>query len=91
MVKYYHCGQVGKNRVITVKDSENKILKEWRFADATASVAGPVEMTCKVKDIAGLYKGKEIALKLFYTSSELPKGRLLTNIIVENSSLAAAK
>jgi len=71
-VKYYHCGQIGKNRIITIKDEQNKILKEWRFADATSSIAAPVSMSCYVKDILSLNKGKETVLKLYYTSSELP-------------------
>jgi len=90
-VKYYHCGQVGKNRIITIKDEQNKTLKEWRFADATSSIASPVSMSCYVKDILSLNKGKETVLKLYYASSELPKGRLLTNIVAANSSVAMNK
>jgi hypothetical protein len=88
-VKYYHCGQVGKNRIITIKDGQNKLLKEWRFADATSSLASPVAMNCNVKDILNLGKGNESTFKLYYSSSELPKGRLLTNIVVENKSVAS--
>lgn len=87
-VKYHHCGHVGKNRIITIKDGQNKVLKEWRFADAAAPVAA---MNCKVKDILDLNKGNESTYKLYYASSELPKGRLLTNIIVENPFVASSK
>lgn len=87
-VKYHHCGQVGKNRIITIKDVQNKVLKEWHFADATSPVTS---MTCDVKDILHLTKGSEMAFKLYYSSNELPSGRLLTNIVVENNSVASSK
>ena len=47
-IRYYHCGQAGKNRTVTIKDEQNKTLKEWHFADGPAARA---EMTCKVKDL----------------------------------------
>ena len=33
-VRYYHCGRVGKNRIIILKDGQNKLVKEWHFVDA---------------------------------------------------------
>lgn len=76
-VKYHHCGRVGKNRVITIKDVQNNTLKEFRFADAATPVSA---MMIPVKDIIGLKKGNNSTLKLYYTSSELPKGRVLASI-----------
>ncbi|MBC7886795.1 MAG: hypothetical protein H7Z13_02835 [Ferruginibacter sp.] len=90
-VKYYHCGQVGKNRVITIKDGQNKVLKEWRYADAAASISSSVAMNCNVKDILNLNRGKERTLNLYYSSNELPNGRLLANIVVENNPVASSK
>jgi hypothetical protein len=87
-IKYHHCGQVGKSRTITIKDSKNNLLKEWRFADAAAPAAA---MLCDVKDILDLNKGNESVLKLYYTSSELPNGRLLATIVVENNSVVRNK
>jgi hypothetical protein len=85
-IKYHHCGRVGKSRSITIKDGQNKILKEWHFADvATASAA----MSCKVKDILGLKKANgPVTLNLYYSSSELPKGRQLASIVVESKTVA---
>src|SRR6187399_369353 len=37
-IRYYHCGHVGKNRTITVKDEHDKILKEWRYKDSESNV-----------------------------------------------------
>ena len=89
-VKYYHCGQVGRNRIITIKDAQDKVLKEWRFSDAAGSIVSPVAMNCNVKDIVNLKKGNEITLKLYYSSNQLPSGRLLTNIVVENNNSVAS-
>ena len=80
-VKYHHCGRVGKNRVISIKDGQNKTMKEWHFADVATPVGA---MSCNVKDIFGLKKGTSGSLKLYYSSSELPNGRLLTNIVLGN-------
>lgn len=80
-VRYHHCGRAGKSRTITIKDAQDKVLKEWKFTDVP-DVAS--RMSCKVKDILDLHKGKDNTLKLYYSSSELPKGRLL-------ASIAAAK
>ena len=84
-IKYHHCGRVGKNRVLTVKDSQDKVLKEIRFADVNVPVSG---MSCKVKDIISLKKGNNNILKLYYSSSELPNGRLLASIITGSKTSA---
>ena len=75
-VRYYHCGRIGKNRTITFKDGNNKIIKEFNFSDVNSSFA---PMTLQVKDILSLQSGNSI-LKLFYSSSELPGGRMLASI-----------
>jgi hypothetical protein len=75
-IKYHHCGRVGKNRSIAIKNAQNKIIKQWNFADGNdASNA----MSCKVKDLLDLGK-TSTTLNLYYSSSELPAGRLLTSI-----------
>lgn len=75
-IKYHHCGKVGKNRVITIKDGQNKVLKEFRYADVTTPVSA---MAINVKDILNLKK-RSSTVKLFYASSELPNGRVLASI-----------
>ncbi len=76
-VKYHHCGKVGKDRVLTIKDSDNKILKEWKFADVSEASAS---MKCGIKEIFSLQIKNNTKLNLYYTSSELPKGRMLATI-----------
>jgi hypothetical protein len=82
VIKYHHCGQIGKNRILTIRDSKNKVLKEWKYANAsTASLSSfDAAMQCKVKDIVGLQKSNPGTLNLYYYSTELPKGRLLLTI-----------
>lgn len=83
-IKYHHCGKVGKNRVITIKDSKNNVLKQWHFDNATDATNS---MTCKVKDILDLQKkNSSTTINLYYSSSELPKGRLLTSITKGNTN-----
>ena len=36
VIYYSHCGTTGKGRSIVLKDEQNKILKEWKFADLQA-------------------------------------------------------
>lgn len=84
-IKYYHCGQPGKNRILTIKDSQDKLLKEIRFADTDRTVS---DMNCKVKDIITLKKGNNSVFKLHYRSSELPNGRLLVTILTGNNGNA---
>ena len=84
-VKYHHCGKVGKHRIISIRDGQNNILKEYRYADAVKAVA---PMDIPVKEILGLKKANAGSLKLYYTSSELPNGRMLATIVIGNSAVS---
>jgi len=84
-VRYHHCGKAGKNRIITIKDEQDKVLKQWKFSDVSDAAD---KMTCKVKDILGLKNSKSSLLKLYYSSSELPKERQLASISVATKSIA---
>jgi hypothetical protein len=88
-IRYYHCGRPGKSRVVSIKDEKNVVLKEWRFGDAKDASA---KLCCNVKDILALPKikaGKKV--NLFYSSSELPNGRLLATLISANNNTANLK
>ena len=76
IIKYYHCGKVGENRMVTIKDGQNNVLKEFHYADVATTNSA---MSLPVKNILDLKKSNT-GLKLYYSSSELPDGRLLTNI-----------
>lgn len=83
-IKYHHCGRIGKNRTVTVKDEQNKILKEWKYTDVKNAYAA---MNCSVTEIIALKK-QTGALQLYYSSSELPNGRLLALIEVSPRKVA---
>ena len=76
-IRYYHCGKVAKNRVVSIRDGQNKLLKEWHFKDVEIPFG---EMTCKVQELINLKKGSNQVLKLYYASSELPDGRQLATV-----------
>ena len=78
-IRYHHCGKIGRNRVVTIKDEQNKLLKEFRYDDPTTPTGA---MSLPVKDILHLKKGSRAAFKLYYSSSELPGGRILATIFI---------
>lgn len=81
-IMYSHCGTIGKDRTIVLKDGQNKILKKWTFENGSGA-----NMSWKVSDIMDLQKGREKAvLKLYYSSRELPEGRLLAAVVQGNVS-----
>ena len=85
---YRHCGQVGTDRYITIKDENDRQLKVWKFADSKGN--NPA-MSIKLKDISSLKKSKDSKLNIFYSSNELPKGKVLATLAVSNESSVAMK
>lgn len=83
-IRYYHCGHVGKNRVVTIKDGQNKILKQWRYKDSESNIS---EMLCTAQDIITLKKAGNNVIKLYYSSSELPAGRMLASVMLGDNSM----
>ena len=83
VVKYYHCGQPGKSRVIVIRNPHTNASKQWTFAD---SPANPM-MTIALKDVSSLQDHTGTALELYYTSSLLPTARLLATIETTSSSV----
>ncbi len=87
-IRYYHCGHVGKNRIVTVKDGQDRILKQWRYRDSESPVG---EMQCSAQDIITLKKAGTDVFKLYYSSSELPNGRMLASVTVGNNDAVSRK
>jgi len=83
-IRYYHCGHVGKNRIVTVKDGNDKILKQWRYNDSQSAAS---EMLCSVQDIITLKKAGNLVFKIYYSSSELPNGRMLASVTIGNGDV----
>lgn len=86
-VYYSHCGQTGTSRVVSLRDANNKLLKEWRFQDAPGS---KTPMSCSLKEVNGIQKLAGNELQLYYASRELPEGRKLA-IISGGSSARATR
>jgi hypothetical protein len=87
-VFYSHCGKTGTKRSITIKDGQN-ILKQWSYPDG-----GTVntKMACKVKDLLVLQKTNNPArVDLIYSSQEIPEGKILATLVLENDSRASAR
>ena len=83
-IYYSHCGETGTFRNIIIKDGENNILKQWHFSDASGSNSS---MTCKVKDLLTLGETNGVSkLNLYYSSKELPKGRLLAAVLLNTDN-----
>jgi len=81
-IQYSHCGKIGTARMIRIKDGQNKVLKEWQFADAATGTKSP--MTFKVKDLASLKQKNGTTLNLVYSSKEIPEGRSLASVVLTN-------
>ncbi len=84
-VNYYHCGKIGKNRELSIRDEGSKVLAHWRYKDAASTTE---RMSCRVKEIMKLNVETRNKLTLFYSSSELPKGRVLAEIRFSGQDLA---
>jgi hypothetical protein len=83
-IYYGHCGQAGKSRSIIIKDAKDHVLKQMNFSDANKY------MTCKVKDLISLQKkNNSNKIQLYYSSKELPKGKLLAAINLTNTNTVA--
>ena len=85
---YRHCGQTGSNRYVTIKDEGSHALKVWKFVDTDGKNAA---MELKLKDVLKLKKNKNSRLNLFYSSDQLPAGRLLATIVSENETGIASR
>lgn len=88
-VYYSHCGQIGKARNIAIRDEQHKLLKEWRFDDATGD--DHKAMTVKTKDIITLHQKGSHKLKLVYSSSELPAGKLLAYVLFRDANAVGGR
>lgn len=73
-VLYSHCGQVGTNRVLTLRNGKNELVKKIKFPDVSNN---PSMMGFSPRDIAN---NGNVKLNLYYASKELPDGKLLATI-----------
>lgn len=86
-IRYYHCGQNGTNRTLTIRDEKNNVLKVWRYTNSAASN----EMLCRNEDIISLQKTGNALIRLYYSCREVPGERLLANIVTADNPVVAAR
>jgi len=79
-IYYSHCGKIGNKRTIVIRDGKT-ILKQWRYAEN----AGNKFMLVAAKDILSLQKkGNDHKLNMYYSSEEIPGGKLLVVIDINS-------
>ncbi len=81
-IRFFHCGTTGKKRVITLKDANNRVLKQFNFTEAKS---GNEAMVCNIKDIIDLQNSGSSTIRLYYSSAELPGGRCLVSLLKTGS------
>ena len=88
-ISYNHCGVIGTSRTITVRDGRDIVLKEWHFPDAADAKKSP--MVLSVKEINGVIGSKSTTVSLYYSSKELPAGRMLASMRLGTDEKTAHK
>jgi hypothetical protein len=78
-VYYSECGKIGTARKLSVKDDKGNVLAGWQFENAVQEHS---PMNFKVKDVLALKQKGNNRVKLFYSSREVSKDRLLATIIL---------
>jgi hypothetical protein len=89
IVKYNECGRTVTGRMITLKDENNKVLKDWHYEGASTGYKEP--MSCLVKDIMALKSKESTTLKLYYSSKEFPEGQQIAYVVIGNKTTTASK
>jgi hypothetical protein len=77
---YSHCGEIGRSRKIAVTDAKGKVIREWKFADASGKQSG---MVIPVKELMEL---KQEGLQFVYSAQQLPKGQALAALHLTDRS-----
>jgi hypothetical protein len=85
-VLYNHCGHVSKGRKLAIVDAKNTMLKEWKFENATGLTQGTMKVD--LHEISALLSKATSQLSLFYSSEDLPEGRILAHLKVAVDEVA---
>lgn len=83
-IRYYNCGNLDKARTITFKNDKNQVIKTLRFGDATQVNTG---MTCTVQELRSVQKNNAV-VHMYYSSKEIPEGKLL--LAIQSAQAVAA-
>jgi hypothetical protein len=83
-VYFNECGKIGTARTLILKDGQNKILKEWTYANVTGDHT-PMSLTAK--EVHALARNGSASL--FYQSDTISKGLLIAPITWINKDKAS--
>jgi hypothetical protein len=89
IVKYNECGRTVTGRKITLKDDNNKVLKDWTFEGSSTGFQGSME--CSMKDVLALKQKGSSTLKLYYSSKDFPEGHQIASLIIGGNVCTASK
>lgn len=89
IVKYSECGRTVTGRKITIKNSDDKVLKEWKFEGSSSGFQE--SMPCPVKDILTLKTTKSNTLKLYYSSNDFPEGQQIAYLVLSGAPSTASR
>lgn len=88
IVKYNECGRTVTGRKITLKDNNDKVLKDWRFEEAASGFKNP--MSCPMKEILALRPKGTNPLKLYYSSNDFPEGYQIAYLVFNDKLTTAS-
>jgi hypothetical protein len=84
-VYFNECGQIGGGRKLSVRSVDQKILKEWSFANSTAKHDA---MEVSIQDVGGLLASGKVAI--YYASERVTKPQLLVYLSTETIAKSKA-
>jgi hypothetical protein len=84
-VYFNECGQIGAGRKLSVRSADQKIVKEWSFAN---SITKHDAMEVSIQDVAGLLSSGKVAI--YYTSERVTKPQLLVYLSTETIAKSKA-
>ncbi|HMG90906.1 MAG TPA: hypothetical protein VK589_12650 [Chryseolinea sp.] len=86
-VTFNNCGKIDTARKISLKDEQDKTLKEWSFSDSPDIKN---QMVIRVSEITG-FKNQHSTAKLVYSSRELPTDVHLVTLQLGNTTAQKSK
>lgn len=75
-VYFNECGQIGRQRKLSVRVSDQKVLKEWSFANSS-SQHDPLQLT--LKDLSAYAHSGTMAI--YYSSERVSKPQVLAYVV----------
>lgn len=89
VVKYNECNRPVTTRTMTLKDNDDKVLKEINFEGTSRGLENP--MSLDVKDIVGLKPKSSSTMKLYYSSNDFRQGQLVATLVIGPGKSTASK